>query len=120
MENYYYKKLYKKDYEYFTEALKGYESAKENPNAIVGNDEHGEFVLVPTPVVGEFVVTCLSREDFRSEGFNPDNLSDEDMQTIADEMGDHFVEYGSYWEDIDDWAVQYGCEKTEDQDDPED
>lgn len=53
-----------------------------------------------------FPVTRLSRADFHSKGYNPDKLTDEQMERIADEMGDGYVEQ-MFWEQIDQIADEY-------------
>lgn len=46
-----------------------------------------------------FVCVTLSREDFEGRGFDTKNISDEDMQRIADKVGEGLMEY--YWDLID-------------------
>ena len=118
----YYKRVNKSDNEGIERAMQGYEAMKAKKGVIVGNDEQGEFILYPTEMDGEFVITCLSREDFKTQGFNPAELTDSQMEEIADEMAESYVGYGDYWDSIDDYAKNNNlprCTFSEDDDDDE-
>lgn len=91
---------------------KSYEALKANNKVIVANDDCGEFLLVPTEMIDEFILTAVSRADLKSRGFDADNLSDEDMQDIADNMADDYIEYGGYWEGLEDEAEKMGARKV--------
>lgn len=91
---------------------KGYEALKANDKVIVANDAEGEFLLVPTEMVDEFILTAISRADLKGRGFDADKLSDEDMQDIADNMADDYIEYGGYWEGLEDEAEKMGAKKV--------
>lgn len=95
---------------------KEYRQYKTLNGAIVGNDEEGEFVLVKTESVGEFVITVLSRDDFRNQGYDPEELSDEEMQTMADEMAHNYIQDGDFFDEIDGFAAAYRLETYEDED----
>ena len=112
----YYKKITKNEFKGIPAAEASYEKLKQHKGAIVfcADNENEEFILIPTEAVDEFVITALSREDFRSQGFtNPETLSDETMQEIADAMAENFTSNGSYWDDIDEWAAKYGLNYDE-------
>lgn len=98
----YYKRIEKIDYVFKNApiALQNcYESIKNKEGVIVSSGNYGEFILVPTEMVGEFVPTTVSREDLSSQGFdNPFKLTDSQMQEIADKMGDIWTESGDYWD----------------------
>lgn len=100
----YYKRIEKRSV-YFDNAptaLKNsYDKMKAEKGVIVSNDECGEFILVPTEKVDEFIITAVSRQDVMSRGFNADELTDEDMQEIADTLAKDFTEFGSYWDTLD-------------------
>ena len=97
MKNYY-KRINKSDYEGASiKAIEGYENLKSANGVIVSNDENGEFILVPTELIGEFIVTYLSREDIEKEGFDASVLSDEDMNDLADSLEDGILDDGIYW-----------------------
>ena len=111
----YYKRIEKREF-FFENApiapQKSYESLKANNKVIVSNDECGEFLLVPTEMVDEFILTAISRADLKGRGFDADKLSDEDMQDIADNMADDYIEYGGYWEGLEDEAEKMGAKKV--------
>lgn len=112
----YYKKITKNEFKGIPAAEASYENLKKHEGAIVfcADDKNEEFILIPTEAVDEFIITALSREDFRSQGFtNPETLSDETMQEIADAMAENFTSNGSYWDDIDEWAAMYGLNYDE-------
>ena len=110
----YYKRIEKREF-FFENApiapQKSYENLKANNKVIVANDDCGEFLLVPTEMVDEFILTAISRADLKGRGFDADNLSDEDMQDIADNMADNYIEYGGYWESLEDEAANMGAKK---------
>ena len=50
-----------------------------------------------------FTITTVCRQDLVDAGIPRRigaSLSDEDMEAIARRMGELYVEYGSFWEDI--------------------
>ena len=99
---------------------KSYEALKANDKVIVANDAEGEFLLVPTEMVDEFIPTAVSREDLKSEGFDADSMTDEQVQEIADKMGDNWTGYGDYWYIMDDLAIGMGFKKKEEEGEEED
>lgn len=111
----YYKRIEKREF-FFENApiapQKSYENLKANNKVIVANDDCGEFLLVPTEMVDEFILTAISRADLKGRGFDADKLSDEDMQDIADNMADDYIEYGGYWEGLEDEAEKMGAKKV--------
>jgi hypothetical protein len=60
----------------------------------------------------DFTVTTVCRDDLVNAGFDAENLSDQDMQNIADVMGDLYCNY-SYHEDLLEAARKLGLRKTE-------
>ena len=92
---------------------KSYETLKNKKGVIVSSDDNGEFLLVPTEMVDEFIPTAVSREDLKSEGFDADSMTDEQVQEIADKMGDNWTGYGDYWYIMDDLAIGMGFKKKE-------
>jgi len=116
----YYKRIEKKDYFYINAPIaleKSYEAMKSKNGVIVSSDDNGEFLLVPTPMLDEFVPTTISRQDLISQGFDPSELSDEQMQEIADKMGNNWVGFGDYWDEIDTCAEEFGLTKNEEEED---
>lgn len=97
--------------------MKGYETLKNTKGVIVSNDDNGEFLLVPTPMLDEFVPTTISKQDLISQGFDPSELNDEQMQEIADKMGDLWVGFSDYWEEMDACAEEFGLTKNEEEED---
>ena len=112
----YYKRFNKSEHMGFLPSEKAYEGYKAIEGSIVGSDKDGEYVLVRTEAIDEFIITALSRQDFRSEGYNPDTLSDEDMQGFADKMAEHYIDNGSYWDDIDGYGKALELEPYENED----
>ena len=110
----YYKRVEKREF-FFKNApiapKKSYEKLKADKKVIVANDDCGEFLLVPTEMIDEFILTAVSRADVKSIGYNADKLSDTDMQCIADKVADSLIEYGGYWENLEGEVEQMGCEK---------
>jgi len=94
----YYKKIYKKSYEFNNVALQHYTEMEQNKDAVKSFDERGEFLLVPTELVGEFVVTTLSREDLEVIGADGEQISDNDMASIASEVEDGILEGAGFWD----------------------
>lgn len=116
----YYKKIKKRDYFYINAPIsleKSYETMKSKKGVIVSSDENGEFLLVPTPMVDEFVPTTISRQDLITQGFDPNSLTDEQIQNIANKMGDLWVSCGDYWEEMDACAEELGLTKIEKEED---
>lgn len=115
----YYERFDKSDYEFENAPLalkRGYEELKDKKGVVISNDENGEFLLVPTEALNEFVITCLSREDIKVQGYNPDELTDKDMQYFADKMCDNFIEYGGYWDTLDYLANEvFNCPPIEEE-----
>lgn len=112
----YYKRINKSDYCYNNApiALKNsYKKMKNTNGVVVSSDEKGEFILVPTNLVDEFVITALSRQDVSSRGFNADDLTDDDMAEIANAMEANYIEYGGYWDEIDSECLDRGMEQDE-------
>lgn len=114
----YYKRIEKKDYFFINAPIaleKGYETLKSKKGVIVSSDDNGEFLLVPTNLVGEFIPTAVSREDLKSQGFDADSMTDEQVQEIADKMGENWTDCGDYWYFMDDLAIEMGFEKKEEE-----
>lgn len=55
-----------------------------------------------------YVITRLHKDDIREVlpllSLNIDLLTDEDMEDIAQNLGEWFVEYGGYWSALEDIA----------------
>lgn len=60
----------------------------------------------------DFTVATICRDDLVNTGFDAENLSDQDMQNIADVMGDLYCNYG-YSDDLLEAARKLGLRKTE-------
>jgi hypothetical protein len=57
-----------------------------------------------------FVISRISREDLKSQGWDADNIDDSTMQSIADKIGDMFCGSG-YWNILNDVAKNYELKK---------
>ena len=58
----------------------------------------------------DFTVATICRDDLVNMGFDAENLSDQDMQNIADVMGDLYCSYG-YSDDLLEAARKLGLKK---------
>ena len=61
---------------------------------------------------GFFTVIHVHRDDLKSYGFNVDNVSDEDMCTLARRMEEAYIENG-YWDDLEIVADAMGIPRDE-------
>lgn len=112
----YYKRVERKEFFYINAPIaleKSYEAMKSKKGVIVSSDDNGEFLLIPTPMLDRFVPTTISRQDLIMQGFDPSELSDEQMQEIASKMGNNWVGFGDYWEVMDACANEFGLTKKE-------
>ena len=62
-----------------------------------------------------FTVTSVSRDDLRQRGFYSDEVSDEDMESLAKRMENSYLDY-DFWEDLDDAAEELGIPKLDEED----
>lgn len=116
----YYKRVERKEFFFINAPIaleKSYEAMKSKNGVIVSSDDNGEFLLIPTPMLEEFVPTTISRQDLISQGFDQSELSDEQMQELADKMGNNWVGFGDYWETMDACAEEFGLAKIEEDED---
>jgi len=116
----YYKRIEKRSYVFENAPIaleKSYKKLKSKKGVIVSSDDNGEFLLVPTPMLDEFVPTTISRQDLISRGFDPSELSDEQMQEIATKMGDNWVGFGNYWEEMDACAEEFCLTESKEEED---
>ena len=61
-----------------------------------------------------FQITGVSRSDLESSGFNTDTLTDKDMEAIASKLCDFYLEYGSFWQDLENIAIDiYELKKSD-------
>ena len=104
----YYERINKSENEGIAQLEKSYEELKTRVGVIVGNDEEGEFLLVPTEMLGNYVVTCVSKADVRSKGFDVAKVTDEQMVELAEQLESDLVEYGNFWDTICDTAEDWG------------
>lgn len=112
----YYKRIDKSDFVFKNAPIalkRSYEALKTKEGAIVSNDENGEFILIPSEMLDEFIPTTISREDLKSQGFDADSMTDENVQDIADDMADLWIGCGDYWGQMDSCAENLGFEKSE-------
>lgn len=55
-----------------------------------------EFDIQDT--TGQFQITSVHRDDLKEQGFNPEKVTDGDMEIIARRMANGYVEYDGFWE----------------------
>lgn len=117
----YYKAIYKSSYDWNTAY---YEKLKEKVgkgDGFLCYDKDGEFILVPSEWVDEYIVTSVSKQDLADAGFETSDLDDDDMNGIAKSMGDIWTGYGDYWQVLEDIADNEGVQrKGECEDESED
>lgn len=99
----FYKRINKSEFAGISRAEKSYEEMKTRVGVIVSTDEQGEFILVPTEMLGEYVISHVSRADVRSAGFDPSKATDDEMQELADALEDKLTS-DDYYEFIADYA----------------
>ena len=116
----YYKRINRPYFEFSEKMLARYEELKAKEGVITSSDAEGEFLLYPMSMDGEFMCSCVTREDVMYRGYNPDKLSDADMECIADNMGEGFCDDGIYWDLLDNNLENLGVERIEDNEDEED
>jgi len=109
----YYKKVYKKWYETDEIAKQQYAEIENNEEVVKSSDKHGEFLLVPTELVDEFVVTTLSRDDFENVNANGKNLSNEEMREVANAIEDGILDSGAFWDALREQAEKMGLTNEE-------
>jgi len=68
--------------------------------------------VVP-PVDGYFPITSVHRNDLADYGFDVSNVTDEQMERLASKMGDLYVEFGGFWEAMEEIAEGMGIPRTE-------
>ena len=76
------------------------------------NGRYGFMIwFVPNPLgdLAEYTpIAVLHRDDFKAIGYDGSNLTDEQMERIASDMGDSYVTYGGdYWSDLESWAEEF-------------
>jgi hypothetical protein len=63
------------------------------------------------PVDGLFPITSVHRDDLEEKGFDTSNLTDDQMLELARRMEDAYVEFGGFWETMEDLAEKMGIPK---------
>lgn len=112
----YYKRLNRQDYHFINSPIAlqaSYDNLMNEKGVIISSDEKGEFILVPSNMVDEFVVTAVSRQDISSRGFNADELTDEQMEELASNLEESYIEYGNYWDCLESECEEMGVTKDE-------
>lgn len=111
----YYKRINQSDYNGIKSMEKYYAKLKKRKGVIVSNDKQGEFILVPSEMLGEFIVTSVSRVAFRIIGCNGDNVTKKAMRELANALEEEVTsENGMYWSVIEKKAKELGLLKDED------
>jgi hypothetical protein len=68
--------------------------------------------VVP-PVDGFFPITSVHRNDLADYGFDVSGVTDEQMERLAGKMGDLYVEFGGFWEAMEEIAEGMGIPRIE-------
>ena len=108
----YYERINKKDIETEKQRV-AYEAYKTRIGVIVGNDNEGEFILVPCEMLGHFIVTYVNRDDLNARGILGDKVTDSEMRDLAGAIENDLTENGNYWGIIEDNAKENNWEKYE-------
>jgi hypothetical protein len=66
---------------------------------------------IVSPHDGYFPVTSIHRDDLRDIGFDVANVPDDQMQRLAEKMGELYVEFGGFWQTMEDLAEEMGIPK---------
>lgn len=66
---------------------------------------------IVAPKDGYFPITSVHRSDIEGRGFDVSNVTDEQMERLADKMGGLYVEFGGFWEAMEDLAEAMGIPK---------
>lgn len=105
----YYKRIDKSSCNGIKAMEEHYAQLKAKKGVIVSKDDNREFILVPTELLGEFIVTHVSREDFKIAGYDGDNVTNEAMRELAEALEDEITaDGGMYWLTIEDKAKELG------------
>ena len=57
---------------------------------------------------GYFEVSCVHRDDLKTQGFDPSNVTDGQMEELADKMGEAYTGNDVFWIDLDIIAKDIG------------
>lgn len=68
--------------------------------------------IVP-PKDGYFPITSVHRADLEDRGFDVSNVTDEQMERLAEKMGELYVEFGGFWDQMEEIAEQMGISRIE-------
>jgi hypothetical protein len=68
---------------------------------------------IVTPKNGYFPITSVHRNDLADHGFDVSNVTDEQMERLAEKMGGLYVEFGGFWEAMEDLAKEMGIPRIE-------
>lgn len=119
MKNFY-KKIKKSNYVFNNAPVQlqnYYNSLKGKDGVIVINDKEGESLLVPTELIGEFVVTVVTRDDIKTNGYDGDSMSDDDMHSFAEDFEDSLLDSGEFAAYVSDLAMNLGLDEVEEEED---
>lgn len=122
MKNFY-KKIKKSNYVFNNAPVQlqnYYNSLKGKDGVIVINDKEGESLLVPTELIGEFVVTVVTRDDIKTNGYDGDSMSDDDMHSFAEDFEDSLLDSGEFAAYVSDLAMNLGLDEVEEVEEEED
>lgn len=92
---------------HFINELKNYFSAKEN----LTEQEKG-FLTVLTSCDDEFPITSVTRHDLAAKGFKAEEITDDQMDRLADRMGDDFCSQ-LFWESLENLSDYLGFPRTD-------
>lgn len=119
MKNFY-KKIKKSNYVFNNAPVQlqnYYNSLKGKDGVIVINDKEGESLLVPTELIGEFVVTVVTRDDIKTNGYDGDSMSDDDMHSFAEDFEASLLDSGEFAAYVSDLAMNRGLDEVEEEED---
>jgi len=65
------------------------------------------------PEGGFFPITSIHRDDLADYGFDVSNVTDEQMERLAEKMGALYVEFGGFWEAMEELVEGMGIPRVE-------
>ena len=68
---------------------------------------------IVAPVDGYFPITSVHRADLEGKGFDVSKVTDCQMEQLANKMGDSYLEFGGFWECLEEYATGLGIPRIE-------
>lgn len=69
--------------------------------------------IVP-PKDGFFPIASVHRDDLVEKGFDVSNVTDKQMERLAEKMGSLYLEFGGFWDHLEEIAEEMGIPRRAD------